>query len=353
MTNALVKAGAYLEQHALGRPGNDASLDELNRAFYDPFEEVISGEYAHNGWFTEDNIRKALSAISRSLEHSQLTRWMAMYPELPGAPERSKTVGVIMAGNIPLVGFHDLLSVIMSGHRFLGKPSSKDDHLLRQVAGIICAIEPGFSTQITFTDEYLRDVDAVIATGSDQTARHFAYYFRDIPHIIRRNRNGIAVLSGKESDEELKLLGEDIFTYFGLGCRNVTKIFMPSEADPTRLLRLYEDWPGLSVHHKYINNVEYNRTIYLMKGVPFLDNGLVLFREEEQTASPVGVVYYEKYSELDQLKNRIRGQYDQIQCVVSTVNEIEDAIPPGTSQEPALWDYADGVDTMNFLKELT
>lgn len=353
MIDALATTGTYLAQHARGNPRPDSSIDALTSTFFEPFEELIRSEHTFNGWFTEPHIRNAIGAIAGMLEKARLEEWMQHYPELPVDPPGSKTVGVIMAGNIPLVGFHDLLSVVISGHAFLGKPSSKDDHLLRQVAGILCAIEPRFGKRIAFTDEYLRDAEALIATGSDNSARHFSYYFRNIPHIIRRNRNGIAILSGRETDEELLLLGRDIFTYFGLGCRNVTKIYVPDHFDVTRLLRLYEDWPGLTEHHKYNNNLDYHRTIFLMKKLPFLDNGLVLFREDEAIGSPVGVVYYEKYSELNHLNKQIQRQSEQVQCVVSTMKEIDNAIPPGTTQEPGLADYADGVDTLEFLKRLT
>ncbi len=353
MIDALVITGTYLAQHARGEADPDGSLSVLTSTFFDPFEEVIRSEHTFNGWFTEAHIRNAIGAIAGMLKREQLVKWMQQYPDLPVDPAGRKTIGVIMAGNIPLVGFHDMLSVIMSGHSFLGKLSSKDDHLLKQVAGIICAVEPRFGKRISFTDEYLRDADAVIATGSDNSARHFSYYFKNTPHILRRNRNGITILSGDESDEELLLLGKDIFTYFGLGCRNVTKIYLPDHFDVTRLLRLYEEWAGLTEHHKYNNNLDYHRTIFLMKRIPFLDNGLVLFKEDVSIASPVGVVYYEKYSELNRLKKQIKGQSEQVQCVVSTIKEIENAIPPGTTQEPRLWDYADGVDTMEFLKRLT
>ena len=211
MIDALALTGAYLEQHALGAPPAGTMPEQLNKEFFRPFEDVICNEYTHNGWFTEKFVRKALGAIAQMLKREELQEWMGRYPALPADPDRRKTVGVVMAGNIPLVGFHDMLSVIMSGNNFIGKPSSKDDRLLRMVADIICSIEPGFSDRIAFTEAYLKGTGAIIATGSDNSARYFEYYFRNIPHIIRKNRNGIAVLSGNETEEELIAMGDDIF----------------------------------------------------------------------------------------------------------------------------------------------
>ncbi|MEX2370562.1 MAG: hypothetical protein WD578_06120 [Bacteroidales bacterium] len=352
MINALATTGAYLDQHATGTPLNSDVVKELNGRFFDAFEQIIINESTHNGWFTEKNVRSALGAVAQSLKNDQLHKWMKRYPRLPVASDSSVTIGVVMAGNIPLVGFHDMLSVIMSGHKFLGKPSSKDDRLLKMVAEIIYAIEPGFRDRIVFTEGYLTDVDGIIATGSNNTSRYFEYYFREMPHIIRRNRNGVAVLSGNETGEQLMKLGDDIFFYFGLGCRNITKIYVPEDYKPEILLKALENYPGLYEHHKYNNNLDYNRSVYLMNQVPFLDNGILLLKEDERIASPVGVVYFEKYLQLNNLIDKLVGLGDQIQCVVSAIEGIENSIMPGDSQFPELWDYADGIDTMNFLTEL-
>lgn len=352
MTDALALAGAYLLQHAHQKVVDQPELSRLNDAFYTSFEATITKEHTFNAWFTAEEVRRAIGNIAATLNSADLTKWMEMYPELPTTGP-AKTIGVVMAGNIPLVGFHDLLSVLLSGHRFLGKTSSKDNHLLRKVTEIICAIEPGFAERISFTEGYLKDADAIIATGSDNTARHFEYYFRDRPHIIRRNRNGIAVLTGSETEEELLQLGIDIFSYFGLGCRNVTKIFLPATFPPEKILAPLESFSNLRDHNKYANNLDYNRSVYLMNSIPFLDNGAVLLKEDERISSPVGVVYYEKYSQLEKVSEKIALQQEQVQCVVTKAREIENAVPPGESQSPALWDYADGVDTMKFLTDLT
>jgi hypothetical protein len=353
MIDALVRTGAYLQQHAHPGAVQSGAPDQRFSDHAERLGEAIRTEHAHNGFFTEKFVRQSLGAIAGSLEKWQLQQWMDRYPRLPAEPGKAKTIGVVMAGNIPLVGFHDLLSVIMSGNIFLGKPSSKDDRLLRLVAEAICLFEPAFSERIGFTDEYLNDAAAFIATGSNNSARYFEYYFKDKPHIIRKNRNGVAVLSGRETNEELRLLGEDIFTYFGLGCRNVTKIFIPEGFAPERLMEVFESFGWLQEHHKYNNNLEYNRSVYLMNRIHFYDNGVLLLKEANEIASPVGVVYYEKYSQIEDLKKIIAERQEEIQCVVSTMEEIENRVPPGTSQSPALWDYADGVDTMKFLTEVT
>jgi hypothetical protein len=349
MIDALAKTGAYLKHHAESNLAMPAGAGRPFRELSDRFEETIRTEHTHNGFFTEKFVRQAIAAIAGSLEKEQLQRWVDRYPLLPAEPGKRKTIGVVMAGNIPLVGFHDMLSVIMSGNIFLGKPSSKDDRLLKHVAETICLFEPAFSDRIRFTNEYLTAADAFIATGSNNSARYFDYYFRDKPHVIRKNRNGVAVLSGRETDEELMLLGEDIFSYFGLGCRNVTKLFIPEGFAPERLMRVFESFNWLQEHHKYNNNLAYNRSVYLMNRIHFYDNGILLLKEDQGTASPVGVVYYEKYLQLEIVKKKILESQGDIQCVVSTIEEIENRIPPGTSQSPTLWDYADGVDTMEFL----
>lgn len=257
-----------------------------------------------------------------------------------------------MAGNIPFVGFHDMISVLVSGHTLLAKASSKDERLMKLFGRLLTEIEPSLQERIRFTDEYLNNADAIIATGSNNTARHFEYYFREKPHIIRRNRNGIAVLHGNESDEELMNLGKDIFTFFGLGCRNVTKLYIPENYQIEHLLHVLESYSDVPENNKYGNNIDYHRTLYLMNQEHFYDNGIVLFKENKQISSPVGVVYYEKYAELETLKAELTSLGDQVQCIVDPSGAIPGSIQPGKTQFPELWDYADGVDTLNFLKEL-
>jgi hypothetical protein len=260
-----------------------------------------------------------------------------------------RTVAVVMAGNIPAVGFHDLLCVLISGNRLMARLSSNDKQLLPAICDMLVGIEPGFADRFSFTEEQISGFDAVIATGSNNTARYFNYYFGKYPHIIRKNRNGVAVLTGNETEKELKALGEDIFTYFGLGCRNVSKLFIPDGYDVKILLDALQVFEKAGDHHKYHNNYDYNKSIYLVNGDDHFDNGFLLLKEDASIASPVSVVYFERYSAIGKLNDLINGNLEDIQCVVSTDRKIHGAIPPGTTQHPKLWDYADGVDTMKFL----
>jgi hypothetical protein len=354
---AFTRLGEFLRQFpegADGVPGDNISpqLSELNKKHFDAFSEIVETEHIQNPWFTRDSVMKALSGIALMLHQETLRQWLAPYDLTTPPVQQVRTVGLVMAGNIPLVGFHDLLCVLAAGHRVLAKPSSKDDRLIKKIAEIVTDIDPGLGGQIRFTDETLSGVDVMIATGSNNSARYFEYYFRNIPHIIRKNRNGIAVLTGEETEEDLYRLGEDIFTYFGMGCRNVTKIFIPESYDLKELLGVLDRFSHLYQHYKYGNNVDYYRTIFLMNQAPILDNGVLLLKEDRAVASPVGVVFYERYSEIVYVQQQLDLHRDEIQCIVSIQPEINGAIAPGESQQPMPWDYADGVDTIEFLKEL-
>ena len=327
-------------------------LSDLNRKHKDDFLKIVEGEHILNPWFTLEYVQKAISGIARMLEKEVLRQWLSAYELSPPAAKKTRSVGLVMAGNIPMVGFHDFLCVLASGHRVLAKASSKDDRLIKKVSEVLVDIDPDLGKRIFFSDETLSGMDAVIATGSNNSARYFEYYFRNIPHIIRKNLNGIAVLSGKESEEELYQLGEDIFTYFGMGCRNVTKLFIPESYDLKHLLGVLDRFAQLGQHHKYGNNVDYYRSLYLMNQVPFLDNGVLLLKEDSTIASPVGVVFYERYSDLTGVQQQLEKHEEEIQCVVSTLTEISGAIAPGQTQQPMPWDYADGMDTIAFLMEL-
>lgn len=354
--SAFARLGDFLRQFPEGEADGEgeasAQLSELNHTHKDAFAEIIETEHIFNPWFTKDSVLRALSGIAQMLKPEVLRQWLAPYDLTPPPARLVRTVGLVMAGNIPLVGFHDLLCVLASGHRVLAKLSSKDDRLIKKVAEILADIDPALGGHIELTDETLKGVDAVIATGSNNSARYFEYYFRNMPHIIRKNRNGIAVLTGEESEDELYRLGEDIFTYFGMGCRNVTKIFIPDSYDLTKLLGVLDRFSHLNQHHKYGNNVDYYRTLYLMNQAPILDNWVLLLKEESAIASPVGVVFYERYSEIGQVQEQLDLHKEEIQCIVSNLTEISGAIAPGETQQPMPWDYADGVDTLEFLKEL-
>ena len=324
---------------ALGKKLKSLTEDELT--------PLIRRSSVENPWFTSESIRNAIEGVSYMLEKDKLTAWTDKYTLDPEVP---KVVGIVMAGNIPLVGFHDLLCVLLSGHVAAIKLSSQDDVLPKKVINWLVGLEAGFNRMITFPDK-LTNIDAVIATGSDNTARYFEYYFGKYPNIIRKNRTSVAILTGEESDDELKLLGKDVFDYFGLGCRNVSKIYIPKNFDLTYLLDLWEGFGEIIFHNKYRNNYDYHKSILLVNKETHLDTGFSLLKETEDLVSPTSVLYYERYDDLDLIKTKVNEQSDKIQCIISTGN-IDQSIEFGKAQRPEPWDYADGVDTLAFLEKL-
>lgn len=311
-------------------------------------DSIIRQAQIENSWFTEDNLLFALQSWSKVLTEKNLKQWVKTY-NLEHSAE--KVIGLVTAGNIPLVGLHDMLCVWLSGHNLLIKPSSQDRKLTKLVVDFLNNFSIEFKNQINITEQKLQGFDAIIATGSNNTALYFETYFGKYPHIIRKNRNAVAVLSGNESENDLQNLADDIFMYFGLGCRNVSKIFIPINYDLDHIFRAIYPKKDIIHHHKYKNNYDYNKAVYLMSGENLLENGFVLFKEDSQYASPIAVVFYEYYNDLESLKQRLNQDKDQIQCVVGAV-EIPNIVPFGKAQQPELWDYADGVDTLQFLSEL-
>lgn len=347
---AFVQLGSFLRQFSNG--GKKEEQHPLNEQFYSDFSALVSTVHIYNPWFTEQNVRQAAGAIGESLREDKLVEWLSHYiTRLDNStPVR---VAVIMAGNIPMVGFHDMMCVLLSGNSFLGKLSSDDKLLLPFVSKLLIAAAPEFAGRIAFTEERMTDFQAVIATGSNNSARYFDYYFGKYPHIIRKNRNSVCVLTGNENPEQLRLLGEDVFQYFGLGCRNVSKLFVPEGYDFDRFYEAMMGFAEVVMNNKYANNYEYNRTVLLMSSDPtLLDNNFLLLKYDEGYSSPVGVLYFEYYDDINALNRRLKEEQEQIQCIVSASAEIEGAIPFGTAQCPALGDYADGVDTMEFLIKL-
>jgi hypothetical protein len=308
---------------------------------------VLEHAYIKNNWFTQSNVSFCLSNWSKCLNESDLTEWLSDVTEENPSP---KTVGIVFAGNIPMVGFHDLLSVLCTGHKARVKLSQNDEVLMKFVIDKIAEIDAELGGRIEVAERIVRP-DAVIATGSNNTARYFEYYYRDIPHVIRKNRTSVAVLSGKESDEELDRLADDVFQYFGLGCRNVTKLLIPAEFDITRVLDHMVAYENIIDHNKYANNYTYHKAIYLMNLTEHLDTGYILVKEDENLHSPLGCIYYERYTDLDHVKSTLSGLNDEIQVVVSSMNGIESQ-PFGTTQATRLDDYADGVNTLNYLTVL-
>lgn len=301
-----------------------------------------------NGWFSGDNVADALNGIAYLLREEALRKWLSGYGF---AAQKPLNVGVVMAGNIPAVGFHDWLCVLLSGHRLLAKPSSQDPVLLPEISGLLVDTEPLFGERIWFTDR-LNDAEAVIATGSDNSARYFRHYFGHLPHIIRQNRASCAILDGHETAAELLALGSDITQYFGLGCRSVSKLYVPEGYDFGDFFRSIEPLSHLADNHKYANNHSYQRAIFLMNQTPHLDNGFLIVTQNEALASPVAVLHYESYPDLGALEAMTAASRPKTQCMVSRNGWYPGSIPFGNAQCPAVWDYADGMDTMRFLLEL-
>jgi len=332
--NAFQELGKILA--SLTSPETQEELDLLHRA------------KAENGWFTKENVQFACNSWSEALSEENLQQWVSQYDIQEVDP---KTVAVVMAGNVPLVGFHDFLTVLISGHRVLVKLSSNDQQLLPYLTEKLISIEPEFESFISFSEGKLANFDAVIATGSNNTARYFEHYFGKYPGIIRKNRNSVAVLDGTETPEQLKQLAHDIFRYFGLGCRNVSKIYIPKDYDFDPFFNAMFSWKHVINDHKYINNYDYNKAVYLMSLMDILDNEFLLVKEDNGFSSPISVVFYERYENKKVLQQRLLEQQEHIQCVVSG-NDWPGAVPFGQAQTPQLWNYADGVDTLTFLLEL-
>lgn len=303
----------------------------------------------NNNWFTPEQTRLSLHTISNYLHESSLNNWLESY----SIPEhtQARSVGVLMAGNIPAVGFHDLLCILVSGHKAYAKLSSTDQVLIKWLAHELIQIQPDFGSQIFF-EEMLKGKDAYIATGSDNSSRYFEYYFGKYPSIIRKNRTSVGVLNGSEEAEDYKALGHDIFQYFGLGCRNVSKLYLKDKGQLQEFLKAIEGFHFLASHHKYLNNYEYNKAIYLVNSEQHLDNGFLLVKENEQLVSPIAVLYVEYYSDTQDLEEKLAPHRSKIQCVVSKESWYPESIAFGRAQYPSLSDYADHVDTLAFLLKL-
>lgn len=313
------------------------------------FKNLIFSASNHNAWFTEAEVERALNSLHQMLNQQDLETW---FKDIR-VSDTPKKVGLILAGNIPMVGFHDVISVLATGNIALIKLSSADDKLLPALLAELVKIEPLLKDHIVYVDR-LKDFDAVIATGSNNTSRYFEFYFGKGPNIIRKNRNSVAVITGNESKEELALLGHDIFDYFGLGCRNVSKLYIPEGYDIKNFFEPIEGFKDIINHFKYNNNYDYNKSIYLVNLKHHYDNGFLLLTEGESLSSPLAVLYYETYTNIEQLEELLRNKAEDIQCIVSNAAlKLDTAVLGfGQSQTPKLWDYADNVNTIFFLNSL-
>ncbi|WP_299437232.1 acyl-CoA reductase [uncultured Aquimarina sp.] len=316
--------------------------------FFDGMIQKIESAKHYNGWFTEENIVFSLSQWSKTLTKPNLEQWLSNYSL---DTLKTKTIGIIMAGNIPLVGFHDFISVLISGHNVLVKQSSNDNQLLPYLASYLIAIEPRFKKRISFTTERFTDFDAIIATGSNNTARYFEHYFGNKPNIIRKNRNSVAVLTGNESKEQLAALGEDIFRYYGLGCRSVSKLMVPKGYDFDLFFKSIYTYNDIINGAKYANNYDYNKAVYLMSSFKLLENGFLMLKEDSSYGSPIATLFYETYESKQELLQKLEIDKEAIQCIVGD-NFSEDSIDFGTTQHPSLSDYADNVDVIEFLTKI-
>ncbi len=310
-------------------------------------ETIKEQAYIKNNWFTVENLDLCLQNWSNCLTLSKIQEWLAPINE---ELDDIQTVGIVMAGNLPLVGLHDLISTLGSGNNAKIKLSQNDEVLMKFCIETLSSYNPMFAERIEIAERILKP-DALIATGSNNTSRYFKYYFKNIPNIIRKNRTSIAVLDGHETEEELQLLADDIFQYFGLGCRSVTKIMIPRDYDLKPLLDHTQGYSELINHHKFANNYTYHKAIFLMNLTKHLDTGYLLVTENEKLHSPLACIFYEYYDDIDQVKNWLSDHSDEIQVVVSHLDQLE-SNRFGSTQKTTLFDYADGVNTLDFLSKL-
>lgn len=321
-------------------PGYECGLTE--EEFLD-FKKTINKEVQLNPWFTKENCYKALSGIVHLIEKESLESFSNKYP----FAEKPKTVALIMAGNLPFVGFHDLLCTLLTGNCALCKLSSSDARIPLKIIEWMLQWNPEMKERIRISAGPIKDYDAVIATGSNNSIAQFETYFSHVPHLFRKNRTSVALLDGTESNEELEALASDCFDFFGMGCRNVSKLFVPEGFNLNRIFENFLGQTHLIQHHKYGNNYDYNRTVYLMNQIPFLDNNAFMLKEDEGLHAPLSVIFYEYYTDKKDVLNRLEALKDELQAVVG-----HGYIPFGKAQVPDITDFADGVDTCAWLNTL-
>ncbi len=311
---------------------------------------LLQQAYLFNNWFTIDMQLRSFYAWAKLLNKENLEKWLNAHPNLDQT--EPKTVAIIMAGNIPLVGFHDLLCVLITGNIALVKPSSDDTKLMEWVIAQIIEINPEMANFIRFAeDRQMKNFDAVIATGSNNSHRYFEYYFKDKPSLLRKNRNSLAVLTGEETPEELDLLADDVFMYFGMGCRNVSKLLLPHGFNLEPIFLAFERYKEVINHNKYANNYTYHKALFLMNQDLHLDNGFLIVKQDNSLSSPLSVLMFQFYDSQEEIKSYLSNHVDQIQCVVGS-DQNKGYVPFGKSQQPELWDYADGADTIAFVTSI-
>lgn len=329
----------------MNRCNNIETFAKLGNYLLDNPEELqaeVHRAYVYNNWFTKKNTEKALFNIATYfLNAEKLTSWLKNYT-LPST-DKVKTIAIVSAGNIPLVAFHDILCVLITGNKLQLKLSEKDKILLPFLLNKLIEIDQSFSDKIEYC-ERLKNFDAIIATGSNTAAQHFQYYFGKYKNIIRKHRNAVAILDGTDTIQDIEALSDDIFDFFGLGCRNVSKIYVPENMDLEILKIGFEKQRNLMEHTQYMNNLDYQRTIYLMNQIPMLDVDFINIVENKSLYSPIACLHYERYKHKEEVENNLKLQQENIQCIIG-----KDTIPFGKSQQPSLSDYADNVDTLEFI----
>ncbi len=340
--SAFAQLGKLMRALGNNEGWSDFSIGLTENEFSD-MNSLIKSQFHSNGWFIEDNVRKSLLALGSQLTEPKLTSWLREY----SVAEKPKKVGVIMAGNIPLVGFHDFLCVICSGNFALCKLSSTDRYLLPTLAKFLIQFLPSLSDRMEFTEARMNGMEAVIATGNDNSLQYFEQYFGKLPHIFRKNRTSVAIIDGSESKEHLSKLGQDIFGYFGLGCRNVSHLLLPINYDLDQFFGAIINHSSIIDNNKYANNYDYNKAVYLMNLHNLLDNNFVLLRESEELFSPLSMIHFHYYSSPEDIQNYLEKHTEKIQVVVgSNYTQF------GEAQCPNLDDYADNLNVLDWLVNL-
>lgn len=341
----LMKLGAVMKSIGEQSPwgGFDTGITEEE---YELLDLWTAKSKVYNGWFEEKEVRRAFAAWGEALTANNLTKWIGNYCVAPGTQQ--KTIAIIMAGNIPMVGLHDLLCVYLTGNKALIKLSSDDDKLIPALLNVWSCFDTAIKEDVQIALGKMENFDAVIATGSNNSSRHFEEYFGKYPNIIRKNRTSVAVIDGSESEEELKALADDIFAYYGLGCRNVTKLYLPKGYDLNNIFGALFHYKNVTDNKKYGNNYDYHQAVFLLEQYDILENGFILLKQDAGLTSPIGTLYYDSYEDKDALYENLNTISNQIQCIVAS-----DKVPFGEAQNPQLWDYADGVDTMQFILGLS
>lgn len=335
--NAFTRLGDFINQTLQNQSINDEMC---------ALRKIIEDEHLYNPWFIKPFVEFSLSEIARITKADSLKKHLQKYDF--STSNFSEIIAVIMAGNIPLVGFLDFFDVLICDKNFIGKLSSQDKHLLPFLAKILCQIEPEFNSKICFSEQKLEHFDKIIATGSNHSASLFQQYFKNKPHIIRHHRNSIAILTGMETDEELSLLADDICLYFGLGCRNVSKIYIPQDYDFTKLIDCLKKYESIFMNHTpYTNNLTYLKSIFYINKINFIDAGCMILKKETSLKSYISCLCYEYYSNITDVFNNVKNS-ENIQCIIACKNLVEESVNFGKSQCPDILDFADHIDTLNF-----